>query len=862
MDTQNKIIWPGWETGRVIGRGSFGTVYEIRRDVLGDIERAALKHISIPASEEEIISLQSEGMDAASITKTFREQLNDIVNEYKLMRRLNDCPYVVRCDDVQYIQKQDGFGWDIFIKMELLTPVTRLLGADTEIAEEKVVALGKDISRALIRCGEQNILHRDIKIQNIFVSEDGKYKLGDFGIARAKERTSTGTARVGTYDYMAPEVYFGKRYDKTADIYSLGMVLYWLLNNRRMPFLPQTEEAPRMQDRENARMRRLNGEKLPPPANGSKGLQKIVLKCCAYKPENRYRDPSDLLNDLLTLTRKPAVKKAAPAKRGRHTDKSNDNYDRLPELAAKSEDILQPEEIPEPKATRKKRSGWRIVWRIIGVIYLLIAIAVGVIVYQAKHENREEEAWVNTLGHFDNISELVDALNAEETASTDDTAKGIFEIGTKENTIICKYCLKSMPEIIAKAQNSDKENIDLYNQVIVTMPEFKEYLETELNKSFSNVHVDLYLMIDEYSDVVVASVENGIVTYDLVNNIGTAPVGITPITERPSKNGRVTYESDNNTGIMSTPLPAGSKSEANGLLYEVVDDCIVITGYEGNSNSVAIPNRIYGLPVLEIGDHAFSSCKNLVEITIPNSVKTINSSAFIYCISLKKITIPEGLETIGNNAFYFCKALETIILPQTLKNIGSNAFSWCKSLTNIAIPKSVIHVEDSVFSSCGSLRHIYADPGSYAAEYFADDPRLVITGSQSPSPASTPDPAEDPNTPHLFIENVTYPKDMPHGSALEVYGDIYTDKGVIAMVSGYIVDADGNRLVDAAGNVIQSNNFYPYTETFSLAGTVNAVLKFGELKPGIYTYIVSAIAENDSFSSGSVTLIEHTFEVY
>jgi serine/threonine protein kinase len=549
MDTQNKIIWPGWETVRVIGRGSFGTVYEIRRDILGDIERAALKHISIPVSEEEIISLQSEGMDAASITKTFREQLNDIVNEYKLMRRLNDCPYVVRCDDVQYIQKQDGFGWDIFIKMELLTPVTRLLGADTEITEDKVVALGKDISRALIRCREQNILHRDIKIQNIFVAEDGKYKLGDFGIARAKERTSTGTARVGTYDYMAPEIYWGKRYDKTADIYSLGMVMYWLLNNRRMPFLPQTEEAPRMQDRENARMRRLNGEKLPPPVNGSKRLQKIVLKCCAYKPEDRYRDPSDLLNDLLALTRKPVVKKAVPAKRARQAPESKNSLDPLPELTSKSEHVLQPEE--EPKANPKKRSGWRIVWRIIGVIYLLIAIAVGIIVFQAKRESKEEDAWELNLGEFDNISELVRALNDIEISSRseDDATVGISEIGTEENTIIVKLCDKSLRDSFTRIESGDTDSLTAYDQIIAFLPEYERRLERALEKSYPGIHVNVILMKDEYSDTVVAVAENRVIIYDLVNNIGTAPVGMTPIM--------------NKSGYVQEPTPMPSLSEAS-----------------------------------------------------------------------------------------------------------------------------------------------------------------------------------------------------------------------------------------------------------------------------------------------------------
>lgn len=133
-----------------------------------------------------------------------------------------------------------------------------------------------------------------------------------------------------------------------------------------------------------------------------------------------------------------------------------------------------------------------------------------------------------------------------------------------------------------------------------------------------------------------------------------------------------------------------------------------------------------------------------------------------------------------------------------------------------------------------------------------------------PTPAPTPDPTpeptpepprEDPNTPHLFIENQTLPESMPRYGVADLYGEIYTDKGVIAMVTGRIFSND-------SGEDVQICNFYPYTNTFSLAGTVNAQLIFGVLEPGSYTYIVSAIAENESYSSGSVVLIEHGFQIY
>lgn len=134
----------------------------------------------------------------------------------------------------------------------------------------------------------------------------------------------------------------------------------------------------------------------------------------------------------------------------------------------------------------------------------------------------------------------------------------------------------------------------------------------------------------------------------------------------------------------------------------------------------------------------------------------------------------------------------------------------------------------------------------------------VVTPAPTPVPTPEPTPElprEDPNTPHLYIENETLPQSMPRYGVAELYGDIYTDKGVIAMVTGRIFSND-------SGEDVQICNFYPYTDSFSLAGTVNAQLIFGVLEPGSYTYIVSAIAENDSYSSGSVVLIEHGFQIY
>ena len=297
-DTKDKTLWPGWETVRLIGEGSFGAVYEIQRDVFGSTENAALKVISIPQSKSDINDLLVDGYDVKSITSRFREYLQDIVREYSMMAKMKGCANIVYCDDVKYIQQENGIGWNIYIKMELLTPMTDVMGK--EYSEEQAIKLGRDMCSALVFCEERNVIHRDIKPQNIFIAPDGTYKLGDFGVAKTAERTTSGT-KTGTYKYMAPEVYNNQPYGARADIYSLGLVLYWMLNDRRTPFLPLPPAVPSATDDTAARTRRMSGEAIPEPAHGSSELKRIVMKACAYDPEERYHNAREMQDDLNQL---------------------------------------------------------------------------------------------------------------------------------------------------------------------------------------------------------------------------------------------------------------------------------------------------------------------------------------------------------------------------------------------------------------------------------------------------------------------------------------------------------------------------------------------------------------------------------
>lgn len=293
------VSYPGWEIVDRIGSGGFGTVYEIQRNLYGYIEKAALKVIRLPKDEGEVDTLRFSGMDDASITQSFRQQVADISREYRLMKQIYDNPNVVHCDDFRDIPHENGLAWDIYIKMELLNPLMKNL--DKVATEPQIIQLGKDICNALIACQKKHIIHRDIKPQNVFISETGLFKLGDFGIARTIEHDGQVTAGIGTYAYMAPEVGKNQPYDQTADICSLGLMMYWLLNEGRGAFEPLPPAPLTPTNRETARLRRFAGETLPEPKHGSHALKAIVLKACAFNPADRYQSAQEMWDALRSL---------------------------------------------------------------------------------------------------------------------------------------------------------------------------------------------------------------------------------------------------------------------------------------------------------------------------------------------------------------------------------------------------------------------------------------------------------------------------------------------------------------------------------------------------------------------------------
>ena len=301
-------VFGKWYITKQLGAGSYGKVFEIQRtDALdGTVYRGALKAITIPSSPEELQSvLDEDGLDRQGASSYFRETVVALNREIALMNKVKGHSNIVSYEDHDVIEHTDGIGWDILIRMELLTPISQYFKQFDTIPRQAVLRLGIDLCRALEVCEKYSIIHRDIKPANIFISDTGDFKLGDFGVARTASASTGASTFAGTVNYMAPEVFRREKYTASVDTYSLGLVMYQLLNANRMPFYPPYPQPLTALAKERAHDRRLAGEPLPDPVNASGPLADILRKACAPDPAGRFASPTEMRLALEKLLNAP-----------------------------------------------------------------------------------------------------------------------------------------------------------------------------------------------------------------------------------------------------------------------------------------------------------------------------------------------------------------------------------------------------------------------------------------------------------------------------------------------------------------------------------------------------------------------------
>ena len=289
----------GYTVGEKLGSGAFGTVYKvIKTNVSGQYVRA-LKHITIPTEKQYNSVLNSMGGDVSKADSYFAQMLNSIVSEIQILNSLSErgTQHIVRYYENDIIATASPKRYDIFILMEYLTPLEDYIQSHNFLVRD-VVKLGLDVLDGLQSCHDNGVIHRDIKDDNIFVSNKGEYKIGDFGVSKILKDSSKAKSLKGTPNFLAPEVYLGKEgYTKSVDLYSLGIVLYRLLNYSRNPFVPSFPAQYFSQDEDKAFEERMSGKIPPLPSLGGEEIGRVIIRAISGSNE-RFQIAGEFINAL------------------------------------------------------------------------------------------------------------------------------------------------------------------------------------------------------------------------------------------------------------------------------------------------------------------------------------------------------------------------------------------------------------------------------------------------------------------------------------------------------------------------------------------------------------------------------------
>jgi hypothetical protein len=272
-----------------LGVGGMATVYDGEDLVLG--RRVAVK-----------VPLPSFASDPAFVTR--------FENEARAAAGLTH-PNIVAVYDVGHAEGTR------FIVMEFVDgeSLKDLLHRESPLLPEDLVQVGSQVGDALDAAHRRELVHRDVKPQNILLTPEGRVKLADFGIALAlgaDSATRTGTL-LGSVQYLAPELARGESATPLSDIYALGVVLYEMATGR-LPYGGETPMAIALQHVESEPRRPSEWNPALPPA-----LEAIILRAMAKAPPARFASAADLAGALRAFARgeaatgSPAMATAADA---------------------------------------------------------------------------------------------------------------------------------------------------------------------------------------------------------------------------------------------------------------------------------------------------------------------------------------------------------------------------------------------------------------------------------------------------------------------------------------------------------------------------------------------------------------------
>ena len=266
MLTVGMFVADRYEIMGKIGAGGMSDVYKARDHILGRF--VAIKVLKTEFSEDVnfVVKFRTEAQSAAGLEHP------NIVNIYD-------------------VGSESGMHYIVMEYVEGVTLKT-YIEKKGSLTYKEAVSIAIQVGRGMEAAHAKNIIHRDIKPQNILISTEGKAKVTDFGIARAVSNNTISADVMGSVHYASPEQARNGFVDAKSDIYSLGIVMYEMVTGR-VPFDGDTTVSIAIQHlQEEMKAPGIYAKDLPV------SLEKIILKCTQKSPDRRYRNTSELLADL------------------------------------------------------------------------------------------------------------------------------------------------------------------------------------------------------------------------------------------------------------------------------------------------------------------------------------------------------------------------------------------------------------------------------------------------------------------------------------------------------------------------------------------------------------------------------------
>ena len=669
-----------WHIKRFIGAGSYGKVFEIERRDFDMVFTGALKAITIPADKSEYEQVLEAGMDREGASTYFRDYVQELNREIALMSRLKGHSNIVSYEDHQIIPHEDGIGWDILIRMELLKPINDALRQNKSFTRAEVVRLGTDLCRALEVCGQYNIIHRDIKPANIFISDTGDYKLGDFGVARIASASTGASTRAGTVNYMAPEVFRGEKYTANVDIYSLGLVMYQLLNANRMPFYPPYPQPITFSAAEQARARRLAGEALPLPSGAQDALGQLVCKACAPDPAQRFASPLALRKALEALPQAQPAPLAIDPPGGR-PDPLNDTIGTPgPDWHWRNGQLVQdpPADGADPEATFDPH---------------LSPAPAPLVDETVRVETAQPAAPADDrtvrLMPADVPSAPAPAPEKDRTERVAAPAPQVPEMQDPDKTTVLfaaqaeqrrkqEQARRDAEEAARRAAEAEKEQA---RRAAEQAEAARKAAEAAAEKPAPEAKISRRKMLGILGGAAVVAVGVGVGGVAMLNKGKDAPAASSSSEAAIIASGKcgdgISWSLDEN-GVLW--LSGEGKMDD----YESAD----VSPWAKKRGRIVEVNFENGITT--VGGYAFRNCSRLQKVTLPSSLQSIKQSAFNHCAELTSIEIPEGTETIDGFAFAGCEALADVTIPESMKTIKRYAFRGCNKLRKVKTNRDCI----------------------------------------------------------------------------------------------------------------------------------------------------------------------------